>query len=237
MRKQILYYAIKYKGEYNQIKKAILNDEVWHEIDYQGNYITILDDNYPKILFDLDDPPYILFYEGNLELLNREKVCIIGSRKCSKYANKSCYDLISSLSKDTIIVSGLAKGVDALAHLNAIELGYSCIGVIGCGIDVIYPKENKYLYDEIKKYHLLLSEYPNNTMPLSHHFPLRNRILACLSKKCYVVEAKSKSGTMITANYALLLDREIIAFPYRYNDEFGKGCNELIEQGASIYMD
>ena len=237
MNKQILYYAIKYKGEYSSIKKAILNNEEWEEINYEGKYITILDEKYPKILFELDDPPYILFYEGNLDLLNYEKICIIGSRNCSTYADKSCYDLISSLDKNIVIVSGLAKGVDSLAHLNAIELGYSCIGVIGCGCDIIYPKENKDLFEEIKKYHLLLSEYPNHTKPLAHHFPMRNRILAALSKKCYVVEAKSKSGTMITVNYALALEREIIAFPYRYDDEFGKGCNELIEQGASIYID
>ena len=237
MREQILYYAIKYKGEYHSIKNAIIRNEEWFNIKYNGNYITILDDEYPKILLELKDPPYILFYEGNLELLKYPKICIIGSRDCSKYADKSCHDLISTLPKNTVIVSGLAKGVDSLAHLNAIELGYSCIGVIGCGCNVIYPKENNYLYDEIKKYHLLLSEYPNDTKPLAHHFPNRNRILACISSKCYVVEAKSKSGTMITANYALDLNREIIAFPYRYDDEFGKGCNELIEQGASIYME
>ena len=237
MREQILYYALKYKGEYNSIKKAIIRNEEWYPVDYKGKYLTILDEQYPKILFELKDPPYILFYEGNLELLKYPKICIIGSRNCSKYANKSCYDLIRSLSKDTVIVSGLAKGVDSLAHLNALNLGYSCIGVIGCGCNIIYPKENSSLYDEIKRNHLLLSEYPNDTLPLAHHFPNRNRILACLSNKCYVVEAKSKSGTMITANYALDLNREIIAFPYRYDDEFGKGCNELIEQGASIYME
>lgn len=237
MRKQILYYAIKYKGEYSSIKRAIKRDEKWFDIKYSGNYITILDEDYPKVLLELEDPPYILFYEGNLDLLNNPKVCIIGSRDCSKYANRSCRDLISGFEKNTTIVSGLAKGVDALAHLNAIELGYSCIGVIGCGCNVIYPKENLLLYEKIKKDHLLLSEYPSDTKPLAHHFPCRNRLIACLSNKCYVVEAKSRSGTMITANYAVDLNREVIVFPYRYNDEFGKGCNELIEQGASIYME
>lgn len=237
MRKQILYYAVKYKGEYNLIKRAIIKNEEWLNIEYDGKYITILDDEYPKVLFELKDPPFILFYEGNLELLNSTMICIIGSRNCSKYADKSCHDLIMKLPKQNVIVSGLAKGIDSLAHLNAIELGHSCIGIIGCGCNVVYPKENIFLYDEIKKYHLLLSEYPNDTKPLAHHFPLRNRILACLSSKCYVVEAKSKSGTMITANYAVDLDREVIVFPYRYDDEFGKGCNELIEQGASIYIE
>ncbi|MGN1343193.1 MAG: DNA-processing protein DprA [Traorella sp.] len=237
MRKQILYYALIYKGEYQQMKKAIEKNENWEEIDYSGNYITILDELYPKILFELEYPPLILFYEGNLSLLEKNIICIIGSRKCSAYASQSCFDLISNLPKEDVIVSGLALGIDALAHQRAIQLGHKCIGVIGCGCNVVYPKHNKALYEEIKKNHLLISEYPNDVMPLAHHFPWRNRILACLGKKCYVVEAKSKSGTMVTANYALTLNREIIAFPYRYNDDFGRGCNELIEQGASIYME
>lgn len=236
MRKQILYYALKYKGEYKQIKKAIEINESWEIVEYKHNYLTILDENYPKVLFELDEPPFILFYEGNIDLLQFSKVSVIGSRKHSNFAQQACRDLISSLPKDTIIVSGLAKGVDAIAHLKAIELGYRCIGVIGCGCDIVYPKENMELYQRIRQQHLLISEYPYSIPPLAHHFPMRNRIIAALGEKCYVVEAKSKSGTMITANYALDLNREIIAFPHRYNDDFGKGCNELIEQGASIFI-
>ena len=236
MRKQILYYVLKYKGEYKQIKKAIEKNEEWENIECDENYITILDDEYPKEFFELEDPPYLFFYKGNLDLLKKEKVSIVGSRECSVYANKSCYDLINVLNRDIVIVSGMAKGIDAIAHKTSIQLKNSCIGIIGCGMDIIYPKENKFLYDVIANHHLLLSEYPKGVLPIAHHFPARNRLIAALGKKCYVIEAKSKSGTMITANYALSLNKEIIAFPYRYDDEFGKGCNELIEQGASIFM-
>ena len=236
MRKQILYYVLKYKGEYKQIKRAIERNEEWESVECDENYVTILDDEYPKEFFELDEPPYLFFYRGNLELLKKEKVSVIGSRECSEYANQTCFDLISGLKKDVVIVSGMAKGIDAIAHLNAISLHHFCIGVIGCGCDIFYPKENKELYEEVINHHLLISEYPKGVSPLAYHFPARNRLIAALGKACYVIEAKSKSGTMITANYAVSLNREIIAFPYRYDDDFGKGCNELIEQGASIFI-
>lgn len=236
MKEQILSYALKYQGEYDKMKKAIDRNEKWEKVIYDGNYLTILDEEYPKELFDLEDPPYILFYEGNLTLLHKPKVCVIGSRRCSCYASNSTHDLIESLHEEIVIVSGLAKGVDGLAHQKAIELKRNTIGIIGCGCDQIYPKENRDLYEIMKKDQLILSEYPNGSLPLAHHFPWRNRLLAALCEKCYVVEAKCKSGTMITADFAQSLNKEIIAFPYRYDDDFGKGCNELIEQGAGIFI-
>lgn len=236
MRKQILYYVLKYKGEYKQVKRAIERNEEWENIEYDEKFVTILDCEYPKEFFDLNEPPFLFFYKGNLDLLKQEKISMIGSRECSNYARKSCFDLIKSFNRDEVIVSGMAKGVDAIAHQEAIILGHCCIGIIGCGCDMVYPRENIDLYEEVMKNHLLISEYPKGTFPLAHHFPARNRLIAALGKKCYVIEAKSRSGTMITANYALSLNKEIIALPYRYDDEFGKGCNELIEQGASIFI-
>lgn len=236
MREQILSYAIKYRGEYPLIKKAIDRNESWHKAAYEGHYITILDDEYPKELFDLENPPYILFYEGNLSFLQGRKICVIGSRIVSPNASFSCEKLVESLMSSDIIISGLAKGIDGLAHEWAIKKNRKTIGILGCGISQIYPKENSELYEEMKKNHLILSEYPSDAAPLAHHFPARNRILAALAQKCYVVEARSKSGTMITANYAFNMQREVIAFPYRFNDEFGRGCNELIEQGAGVFL-
>lgn len=236
MREQILYYVLKYKGEYKQVKRAIERNEEWEKFECEDSYVTILDNEYPKEFFELEDPPFLFFYKGNLELLKKEKVSVIGARDCSKYANQTCFDLINGIKKDVVIVSGMAKGVDAIAHQHAVLLKHGCIGIIGCGCDIVYPKENRDLYVEIMKNHLLISEYPKGVSPLAHHFPARNRLIAALGKICYVIEAKSKSGTMITANYALSLNREIVVFPYRYDDEFGKGCNELIEQGASIFM-
>lgn len=236
MRKQILYYAVKYQGEYSKIKQAIQKDEKWEDLAYDGNYVTIIDDHYPKQLYDLYDPPFILFYEGNYSLLNQMMICVIGSRDCSILANYSTQEFIESLNKDVVIISGLARGIDTLAHQKAILMNHATIGVVGCGLDIVYPKSNEKLYQEMKKNHLILSEYPSGIQPLAHHFPMRNRILAALAYKVVIIEAKRRSGTMITAGVANDLNREIIAFPYRYDDEFGQGCNELIELGASIFM-
>ncbi|WP_294562758.1 DNA-processing protein DprA [uncultured Traorella sp.] len=236
MREQILYYALKYRGEYASMHRAIMRDETWKKVRCDQQYLTILDEEYPKELFLLEYPPYILFYEGDLTLLKYPKVCVIGSRNCSGYAHNGCHELIRSLDAHTVIVSGMAKGVDALAHQSALKLNYRTIGVIGCGLDKSYPKENAWLYEKMKSSQLLLSEYPSGTLPLAHHFPWRNRILAALGEKCYVVEARNKSGTMITADYAQSLNKEVIAFPYRFDDDFGMGCNCLIEQGAGIFM-
>lgn len=236
MRQQILYYAVKYHGEYQTMKKAIEKNEPWEKIEYEGHYLTLLDENYPKCLFQLEEPPFILFYEGNLDLLNQRCVCVIGSRNISNHAYKSIASLMRNINPKEVIVSGLAKGIDALAHQEAIRSHRKTIGVIGCGLDICYPKQNEVLYVTMKKDHLVLSEYPKGTKPFSHHFPLRNRILAALSDRCYVVEAKRKSGTMITANYAFSLNKEVIAFPHRYDDVFGEGCNELIQLGASVFI-
>lgn len=236
MREQLLFYALKYHGEYTAMKKAIERNEPWRKCNYSGNYITILDKAYPKEFFALDDPPFLLFYKGRLDLLQWPKICVIGSRNCSSFAANACKTLIGMQKKEMVIVSGLAKGVDGLAHAIAIEMKRPTIGVIGCGCDVIYPKENACLYEQMKQDHLIISEYPSQIKPLAHHFPCRNRLIAALGERCYVVEAKSKSGTMITADYALQLGHEVIAFPHRYDDDFGKGCNELIEQGAGIFI-
>lgn len=235
MRDQLLYYVVKYHGEYHRIKKAIEKNEDWEKINYEGKYVTILDEDYPKELFELDEPPFLLFYEGHLNLLKKKKICVIGSRMPSLHARKSV-DALIRCENSEVLVSGLAKGIDAIAHEEAIRMNKKTIGVIGCGLDITYPKENKELYERMRKDHLILTEYPKGVRPLAHHFPSRNRLLAALGERCYVVEAKQKSGTMITANFALDLGKEIIAFPYRYDDAFGKGCNELIQQGASIFM-
>lgn len=236
MREQILYYALKHQGEYCQMARSIEQNKPWEKVHYEGNYITILDSAYPCELLELKNPPYILFYEGKLELLKREKITVVGSRTCTNYAADCLNHLIQHIDEEVVIVSGLAKGVDGKAHQMALKNNRESIGVIGCGLDVIYPKENEELYQQMKDKGLIISEYPFGSLPMAHHFPWRNRILAALSTKCYVISAKSKSGTMITADYALNLNREVIAFPHRFDDEFGQGCNELIEQGAGIFI-
>ena len=112
----------------------------------------------------------------------------------------------------------------------------STIGVIGCGIERVYPKENQLLFEAMAENQLILSEYPKDTPPHASHFPWRNRIIAALAKRLVVVEAKEKSGTMLTVNEALKLDKDIYVFPYRYEDHFGRGCNLLIQQGANMLV-
>ena len=232
MREQILAYAIKYQGEYGKIKKAIENSEKYERINYKGEYITILDEEYPRVFFELDEPPFILFYKGDLSLLDIEGIGVVGSRNCSQYGIDMCKVIVSK-SRSSCIISGLAKGIDAHAHRFALEAYKNTIAIIGCGLDVIYPKENADLYEALSS-QLILSEYPRNVAPLAVHFPRRNRLIAALSSKLVVVEASERSGTLLSVNEALTLNRDVYVVPYHYGETNGKGCNYLILQGANI---
>lgn len=234
MREQLLYYAYKYYGDYKKIKKAIEKQEKWEKIEYKGNYLTILDFNYPTVLKKLLFPPWVLFYEGDITLLEKEMIGIVGSREMSFYGKKCTQLLVENMHSKYGVISGLAKGIDSYAHLMAMHTSRFTVGVLGCGIDVIYPKENEYLYHKMKKEHLIISEYPNGTKPYAYHFPWRNRIIAALCKKLVVVEAKMKSGTMITVNEALELGIPIYAFTHAIDSVNGEGCNYLIKEGSEI---
>ena len=236
MREQLLAYVLKYQGEYAKIKKAIKNNEPWQPCKYEGNYITMLDEAYPRCFFQLDEPPYVLFYKGDLSLLEKPMLCVIGSRNMSKEGGEACDCLIRHCNSEFVILSGLAKGIDACAHAMALKYHRKSVAIIGCGINRIYPIENRMLYEQLSKGHLILSEYPDDAPPLAYHFPWRNRLLAALCSKLVVVEAKERSGTMITVTEALSLNKDIYVFPYRFNDAFGKGCNLLIQQGANLLI-
>lgn len=235
MREQILFYALKYQGEWQRITQAIANQEPWTRMSYEGAYVTIVDEEYPSCLRQLRYAPWILFYEGNPDLWNRKMVGIVGARDSDAYGMSMCAHVTKLLAPRYVIVSGLAKGIDACAHTAA--FANSTIAVIGCGLDVIYPRENEALYQRIRKEHLLVSEYPKGTKPLAHHFPWRNRILAAFSKAIVVIQAKKRSGTLLTVNEALELDIPIYCIPHRFQDSYGEGCNLLISQGANILLD
>ena len=226
-RKKLISYAFCFRGEYDKIIKAINADLDVPEIIID-NAITIFDDVYPKELLNHKYPPFVLFYKGNLDLLKEKKVGIVGSRKPCEYALKATR-LLSQNNNDSVIVSGLAKGIDACAH----EYANKTIGVLGCGIDYIYPMCNYNLIKRIEKEGLILSEYPGLSKPLAYHFPFRNRIIACLSKKIYVMQSSSKSGTMTTINEALELGREVKVLPYDVFNESGMNNNNLIYEGAT----
>ena len=224
----LISYAIKYDGDYNKILSAISKKEDIEKIECQ-NCFTIFDDIYPKELLELKYPPFVLFYKGDLSLLSKKKVSVVGSRIPCNYAIKSTIDLVKSLN-NYVIVSGLAKGIDAIAHDNA----SNTIGIIGCGIDYVYPYCNMHLYKKLEKQGLILSEYPNSIKPLAYHFPFRNRIIAALSKTVYIMQSSLKSGTMTTVSQALELGREIKVLPYDIYCKEGLNNNHLIQEGASI---
>ncbi len=228
-RDKLISLAIKYQGDYNLIKKAIVNKEEVSELS-TNNCITIFDHEYPIELFELESPPFVLFYKGDISLLKERKIGIVGSRLASDYALNATVKFVEKVKNDNVIVSGLAKGIDACAHKCALKT----IGVLGCGIDYVYPKENIDIYKSIIKHGLLLSEYPDMTIPKGYHFPFRNRIIAALSKEIIVMEAQNKSGTLTTINAALTLGKDIKVLPFSVFDEDGKFNNYLIQEGAGI---
>ena len=197
--------------------------------------LTIVDGAYPQRLKEIYLPPIVLFYRGNLSLINQRAVAIVGSRDHSKYAKDCIHELIPNIVNDGIVVvSGLARGVDTLAHEETLKTSGNTIAVIGSGLDVVYPPGNANLYDLISKRGLILSEYPLQSRPLKFHFPYRNRIIAGLSHGVCVIEAKEKSGSLITANLALSENREVFAVPGSIFSTHSKGTNSLIEAGACL---
>ena len=203
--------------------------------EHKVKVITILDGGYPQRLKEIYLPPIVLFYRGNLSLINQKAVAVVGSREHSKYAKECIREIIPALVKDDIVViSGLARGVDTLAHEETLKANGSTIAVIGSGLDVVYPLENSKLYDLIAKRGLILSEYPLQSRPLKFHFPYRNRIIAGLSHGVCVIEAKEKSGSLITSNLALSENREVFAVPGSIFSIHSKGTNSLIEAGACL---
>ena len=230
---QLLAYSIKYEGDYASIQRAIHQNEPYHPVKDKGFYFTLCDDIYPDSLKVLKNPPFVLYYRGNLNLLQSECVSVIGSRNALPYASKWTEIVVKELSKNYVIVSGLAKGIDGLAHEVALEYG-STIAILGCGIDVIYPICNKDLYHKIMKNGLILSEYPGKTEVRKHQFVMRNRIIAGLGQSLFLMQSNLKSGSMITVNVALDCGKDVTCLPFNCDQIEGEGNNFLIQQGANI---
>ncbi len=237
----LIYLAIKYEGNWDNIYGAIKRKEPIDDTSFndllatlKANTITIIDKNYPDHLKQAHKPPFVLFYYGDLSLLEhpQETIAFIGSRKASEYGKKMTRVIVADLAKKMVIVSGMARGIDAVAHETAINSKGKTIAVLGSGIDYCYPRENFDLYNNIKENHLLISEYPNKVAPDHSQFPLRNRIIAMLSKSVVVGEADIKSGTLITVSYALSQGRDVCCVPYPA--DISSACNSLIKQGAKL---
>lgn len=194
--------------------------------------LSILDKTYPEELRAIYNPPVLLFYQGNLELLSKPKLAVVGARNCSQTGTQAVKKIIDELANQFVIVSGLARGIDTAAHLASLKNGGATIAVIGSGLDVTYPKENHRLQAYLAQHHLVLSEYPVKTQPLRYHFPERNRIIAGLVRGILVVEAKKRSGSLITCERALEEGREVFAVPGDILSGYSDGCHHLIQEGA-----
>lgn len=221
---------LKSKDE-DYLKKYILYMQK-HNIDI----ININDENYPKILKEIYDPPISLYIKGNKNILNNTSVAIIGCRQASQYGIKVAKYFGYNLAKNKVnVVSGLAKGIDSYAHIGSICANGKTIAVIGNGIDTIYPKENINIANKIlEKGGTIISEYPLGTKPEKMNFPARNRIISGISKSVIVVEAKEKSGTLLTVDFALEQGRDVYVVPGNINSINSIGTNELLKQGAKI---
>ena len=198
-------------------------------------YITILDENYPTNLKKIYDPPVLLFYKGNIELLKYKKIAVVGSRTATNYGMNTAFRISKELSKKYVIISGLARGIDSAAHNGSIYANGKTIAVVGNGLDTIYPKENTNLFKSILKNGLIISEYVVGTKPMPSNFPERNRIISGLSSGVIVVEAAKKSGSLITADLALEQGKTVYAVPGNIDSLMSVGTNELIRNGAVPY--
>ncbi len=196
---------------------------------------TIFDENYPALLRQIYDPPWVLYGIGNFSLIHTKQIGVVGTRYPTKLGEKSIEKILPSLiDNQWTIVSGLAKGIDSLAHEQTIAHNGYTVAVLGSGLQYPYPPSNLELFQEICKNHLVISEYPPNVPPAKWQFPARNRIISGLSKAILVVEAQERSGSLITADQALEQGRDVYAVPGPIFSPKSDGTNFLIQQGAKL---
>lgn len=195
------------------------------------------EDIYPVRLEHIYNPPYGLFYRGKFPDESQKAVSVVGARNCTCYGKTVARQIGEGLAAaDILVVSGMAAGIDGAAQRGALCCGGSTLGVLGCGADVCYPAGNRDLYERLITEGCVVSEYPPHTRPLALNFPQRNRIISGLSDVVLVVEAREKSGSLITVDFALEQGKDIYAVPGRVSDLSSRGTNRLIQQGAGIYL-
>lgn len=217
--------------------KSIFEEKLLYKLKEEStSIVTIFDDEYPLKLREIDLAPLILYYKQSLTKINDLSIAVVGSRKATSYGKWAAEKYTSELSELGVnIISGLAAGIDAIAHKTALKYNTMTFGVIGCGIDKVYPKSNDKLYKEIaEKGGAVLTEYPFGMEPLPNNFHARNRIISGLSDGVLVIEAQERSGTLITAGHAANQGREIFAVPGNIDSLYSKGTNALIKDGAKI---
>lgn len=240
-RDKLIYYSLISKGDYFQTLRCVhemplaSDEEILEAVGkIKCQTVTMLDEDYPQSLLRSPNPPLVLYYYGDLSLAQdiKNNIAVIGSRDCSEYGVMMTKRLVSEIARKMVIVSGMAIGIDTVGQVEAIENHGKTIAVLPCGIDSCYPLRNESLYEIIKKDHLLISEYPFDTIPDQNCFRMRNRIIAGLADSLLVTEAKNNSGTLITIGFALMQGKDIFAVPYPAGE--GSHCNRLIQEGALL---
>jgi DNA processing protein len=221
------------------IKSSLCSDSLKTElnlIDKSGiQVVTIKDENYPSILKQITDPPIVLYVKGNYLDTDKVSLAVVGSRRASSYGLEMAYKMSGNLAKQGVtVISGLARGIDTQSHKGALDNKGRTLAVLGSGLLNVYPPENKLLFDEISKRGAVISEFPLKTPPYRYNFPRRNRIISGLSLGVIVIEARQKSGSLITANMALEQGRDVFALPHRAGFFTSSGTNDLIKQGAIL---
>ena len=239
--RKLIALAIKCQGNWNLIYKELQKHELLpnSEVDelissMPCKAISMLDEEYPEYLKEITYPPFVLFYYGNISLIKdyKHNLAVIGSREYTNYGEMVTKSIVRGVRRDINIVSGLARGIDAIAHQAALDSLHHTIAVLGSGIDICFPLSNKDLYEEIKRRGLVISEYPPGTVPQRYFFPMRNRIVAAISRGVLITESKRRSGTMITVLDALCTNRLVFCVPS--GDLGNSGCNLVIKEGAHL---
>ncbi len=230
------------KGQWNAICNAACNLELSRENmeklkERQIIYVTHLDKEYPQKLLNTPDYPAGLYVRGMMPEESRPSVAIVGARSCSAYGEQLAEEFARMLSAEGVqIISGLALGIDGAAHRGAMKGGTPTFGVLGCGVNICYPSAHYKLYESMLEHGGIISEFSLDTRPNAGNFPMRNRIISGMADVILVVEAKERSGSLITAEIGLEQGKEIFAVPGRITDHLSRGCNNLIQQGAHLAL-
>jgi DNA processing protein len=228
------------------LAKSILSQKTFGRAEKELRFIQrysiqplfYLDSNYPDRLKQCEDNPLMIYYKGTADLNHKRPIAVVGTRRISEYGKIECKRLIEGISLlDPLIVSGLAYGIDTCAHKSALEAGLSTVGVLGHGLDRLYPNQNKQLAEKMLSQGGLLTEFLSETNPDAANFPQRNRIIAGLCDAVVVVEAGIKGGALITADIANSYNRDVYALPGRVSDPYSKGCHFLIKTNRAALIE
>lgn len=219
------------------LRSKLTPETAWAELEkLKLSVTTVASPDYPELLKQIFDPPPVLFYRGSLEALKKLSLAVVGTRRCTSYGLRAAEAIVTDLTHAGLtIVSGLAFGIDTAAHRTCLAAGGTTVAVLAGGLDQVYPTSNtKLAQDMVEQGGALVSEFPPGTAPLKQNFPVRNRIIAGLTRGTIVVEAAPGSGALLTARYALEANREVFAIPGSIFNEQSQGTNELIAAGAHL---